>query len=298
MTGRLMTIGSATGGCGKTFFATNLAATLAQAGKSVLLVDLDLQFGEVAVSLQLKPTNSLLDGLYGKGGRALPREDLSAHIGELVVRHPSGMDVLAAPRDPSEADLMTEADAIHLLDVAMARYDIVVVDTPPALNEIVLAALDRSEIIVALASLDVPSLKNLSTYLDTLDRIGIERSRLRLILNKIDRDVGIDSDQAQDIFDGRFVGLIYHDRAVSRALNLGAILVDSEPRSRVTRQLMNSIEAVLPKGLLAAPTAATSSLNGSMLNRITDIVRPKTQMEDKSHEGSVVPAIANTRGTI
>ena len=280
MTGKLITIGSATGGCGKTFFATNLAATVARTGADVLLVDLDLQFGEVAVSLQLKPINSLLDGLYGKGGRALPREELPAHLGELVVKHPSGMDVLAAPRDPADADLMTEADVIHLIDVALERYDVVVIDTPPALNEIVLAALDRSEVIVALASLDVPSLKNLSSYLDTLDRIGIDRSRLRLILNKIDRDVGIDADQAQDIFDGRFVGLIFHDRAVSRALNLGAILVDSEPRSRVTKQLTDAIEAVLPEDLLSGAAVAATGLNGSMLTRIAEIVRPKSTIEE------------------
>lgn len=281
MTGKLITIGSATGGCGKTFFATNLAATLARTGKSVLLVDLDLQFGEVAVSLQMKPINSLMDGLYGKGGRALPREEFAAHLGELVDHHPSGMDVLAAPRDPSEAELMTEEDVIHLLDVVMDRYDVVVVDTPPALNEIVLAALDRSEVIVAIASLDVPSLKNLSSYLDTLERIGVDGSCLRLVLNKIDRDVGIDSDQAQEIFDNRFVGLIYHDRAVSRALNLGAILVESEPRSRVTRQLADAIEAVLPPETLTEPHAVENALGTSMLSRIADIVRPKSQMEEK-----------------
>lgn len=281
MTGKLITIGSATGGCGKTFFATNLAATLARTGKSVLLVDMDLQFGEVAVSLQLKPINSLMDGLYGKGGRALPKTEFAAHLSELVVKHPSGMDVLAAPRDPSEAELMTEEDAIHLLDVVLDRYEVVVVDTPPALNEIVLAALDRSEVIVAIASLDVPSLKNLSSYLDTLERIGIDGSCLRLVLNKIDRDVGIDSDQAQDIFDDRFVGFIYHDRAVSRALNLGAILVESEPRNRVTKQLADAIGAVIPAGMLPEAAAIENAMGTSMLSRIAEIVRPKSPMEER-----------------
>ena len=105
--------------------------------------------------------------------------------------------------------------------------------------------LDRADTIVVMASLDVPSLKNLSVYLDTLTRLGIPESNTRLVLNKIEEDVGIDAPQAQDVFNNRFVGLISHDRSVQRALNLGRLLPDEEPRGRATRQLAATVQVVM-----------------------------------------------------
>ena len=101
---RLVTIASATGGCGKTFYATNVAALLARAGNRVLLVDLDLQFGEVAAALQVKHPYSIYDGLCTANGERLPRSAFAEHLDELVCHHELGCDVLTAPRDPVLAD--------------------------------------------------------------------------------------------------------------------------------------------------------------------------------------------------
>lgn len=249
----ILTVASATGGCGKTFFATNLAAMVARREHRVLIVDLDLQFGEVAAALQLRPQYSIYDGLYGAKGKALPEEAFAEHFDELVVHHPLGFDVLTAPRDPALSDYVGARDADRVLDVVSGKYDIVVVDTPPSLNEVVLTALDRSDLVVVMASLDVPSLKNLSVFLDTIRRLKIDDSRLRLILNKVDRDVGIDVKQAQDTFNNRFVATIPQSRAVSRAMNIGKMVVETEPRSRVSRQVMTAGTAILPPELAPAP---------------------------------------------
>ncbi|MPZ71436.1 MAG: AAA family ATPase, partial [Actinobacteria bacterium] len=93
----VLTVASATGGCGKTFFATNLAALTGRTGKKVLLVDLDLQFGEVAAALQLRSQYSIYDGLYGAKGAPLPEDAFAEHLDELIVRHDLGFDVLTAP---------------------------------------------------------------------------------------------------------------------------------------------------------------------------------------------------------
>ncbi|HVF54130.1 MAG TPA: MinD/ParA family protein, partial [Actinomycetota bacterium] len=99
---RLITIASATGGCGKTFFATNAAADLAaRTDGGVLLMDLDLQFGEVAVALQMRPQHSIIDGLFGRDRQPLPPETTEAVFDELVTPHSSGFDVLSAPSDPA-----------------------------------------------------------------------------------------------------------------------------------------------------------------------------------------------------
>ena len=203
--GAVLTIASATGGCGKTFFATNLAALLADSGLRVLLVDMDLQFGEVAAALRVRHPYSVYDGLYDAAGRPLPENDLSEHLDALVAHHALGFDVLTAPREPALADYVGARDVGRVLDVVTDRYEVVLVDTPPSLNEVVLTALDRSDLVVVLATLDVPSLKNLTVFLDTLHRLKVDDSVLRLVMNKVEPDVGIDMPQAQQAFDDRFV---------------------------------------------------------------------------------------------
>ncbi len=257
----ILTVASATGGCGKTFFATNLAALVGRTDLKVLLVDLDLQFGEVAAALQLRPEYSLYDGLYGAKGTPLPNEAFAEHLEELVVQH-DGFDVLTAPRDPSLADYVGARDADRVFDAVKHRYDVVVVDTPPSLNEIVLTALDRSALVVVMATLDVPSLKNLSVFLDTIHRLKIDDSRLRLILNKVDSDVGLDVKQAQDTFNNRFVGTIAQSRAVMRSMNVGRVVVDSEPTHKVSRQVVQAVRDTLPGDLAAAVDAAAPRESG------------------------------------
>lgn len=251
--GVLITIASATGGSGKTFFATNLAANLARRGQRVLLVDLDLQFGEVAPVLRLRHPYSVYDGLYGAGGVPLPAGALAEQFERLVCHHELGFDVLTAPRDPSLADYVGARDAVRVLDVVLPLYETVIVDTPPSLNEVVLVALDRSDIVPVLATLDVPSLKNLGVFLNTLRRLRLDDRHIRLILNKVEPDVGITARQAQESFNGRFIGFVPADRSVSRSINAGRPIVEDSPRSSVAKALVEAIGACYPRALADPP---------------------------------------------
>lgn len=273
---KLVTIASATGGCGKTFFATNAASLFTAAGARVLLVDLDLQFGEVAAALQVQHSYSLYDGLYGTSGERLPAAAMREHLDDLVHHHPLGFDVLTAPRDPVLADFVGARDAMTLLDAVLPRYDIVIADTPPSLNDVVIAALDRSDLVAVLATLDVPSLRNLTSFLDVLKRLGMDDHRVRLVLNKAERDVGVTVQQANDAFGGRFEGVLPVDRAVSRSVNLGTTVAVHEPRAKVTRALVPTVNALLRDlGLEIAedtpapsPTPAAPNVFGAFFRRL------------------------------
>ena len=243
--GRLLTVASATGGCGKTFYATNIASLFARAGARVLVVDLDLQFGEVAAALQVQHAYSLYDGLYGTSGERLPASAMREHLDDLVHHHPLGFDVLTAPRDPVLADYVGARDAMTLLDAAMPRYDVVIADTPPSLNDVVIAALDRSDAVCVLATLDVPSLRNLTAFLDVLKRLALDDHRIRLVLNKAERDVGVTTDQANEAFGGRFEAILPADRAVSRSVNLGTTVVVHEPKAKVSKALVTAVGPLL-----------------------------------------------------
>ena len=254
--GIVYTISSATGGCGKTFYATNLAWFLHKwMGKSVCIVDLDLQFGEVSTALRLRPKYTIFDALQREDA---DESDLQAHIEEYMVVHDTGVHVLAAPRDPSEADRITPPDVTRILEAVRNRFDYVLVDTPPALAETVLAAFDLSDLLYVMATLDLPSVRNMSVFLSTLDRLRIDTTNIRLVLNKAEDDVGIDIDQVTKLFPQGFESILPYAKEVSRSINLGMPVMAASPDAEISRLMAGGMKLVLPEGLQAQVTQETA----------------------------------------
>jgi pilus assembly protein CpaE len=245
--GTVYTIASATGGCGKTFYATNLAWFLHHwLGKSVCIVDLDLQFGEVSTALRLRPKYTIFDALQREDA---DESDLQAHIMDYMVVHDTGVHVLAAPREPSEADRITPPDVTRILEAVRQNFDYVLVDTPPALAETVLAAFDLSDLLYVMATLDLPSVRNMSVFLSTLDRLRIPTDNLRLVLNKAEDDVGIDIDQVTKLFPQGFESILPYAKEVSRSINLGMPVMAASPDAEISRLMAGGMKNVLPKDL-------------------------------------------------
>ncbi|MDQ3897176.1 MAG: AAA family ATPase, partial [Actinomycetota bacterium] len=211
--GTVFTVSSATGGCGKTFYATNLAYFLHQhTGKRTCIIDLDLQFGEVSTALRLRPRFTISDALSRED---IDEVDLANHIDEYVVSHDSGVMVLPAPKDPSDADRIHPADVQRIIEAARAKFDYVVVDTPAALTEIVLAAFDMSNQLYVMATLDLPSVRHMGVFLNTLEKLKIPADNVKLILNKAERDVGLDVDQVTRLFPQGFTSVLPYAKEVT-----------------------------------------------------------------------------------
>ncbi|HEY2814066.1 MAG TPA: AAA family ATPase [Acidimicrobiales bacterium] len=242
--GRVFTISSATGGCGKTFFATNLAYFLVRyTGLRACVVDLDLQFGEVVTGLRLRPKYTIFDALQRED---TDEDDLRAHIEEYTVAHETGVHVLAAPREPSEADRITPPDVTRIVAAVRKQFDYVVVDTPPQLNESVLAAFDLSDLLYVMATLDLPSVRNMSVFLSTLERLKISSDNVKLILNKAESDVGIDIDQVTKLFPQGFEAVLPYAKEVSRSINLGMPVMAASPQSEISRLMTTGMRPLLP----------------------------------------------------
>jgi pilus assembly protein CpaE len=243
--GTVFTVSSATGGCGKTFYATNLAYYLHQyTGKRTCIVDLDLQFGEVSTALRLRPRFTISDILSRED---IDDVDLAAHIDEYVVTHDSGVMVLPAPKDPSDADRIHPVDVQRVIEAARAKFDYVVVDTPAALTEIVLAAFDMSNQLYVMATLDLPSVRHMGVFLNTLEKLKIPSDNVKLILNKAERDVGLDVDQVTRLFPQGFTSVLPYAKEVTKSVNVGTPVLAFAPTSDVSRRMAAGMSPLLPE---------------------------------------------------
>jgi pilus assembly protein CpaE len=243
---RMILVTSPTGGCGKTFFATNLAAYLAGAtGGRVLLVDLDLQFGEVSLALGLRPDRTIADLII--------EPNLQEAFTDYTVEHAAGYRVLSAPADPFVAEQVDPRGALSVLEAARTLFDYVVVDTPPSLNEVVLAALDQAQSFVVMATMDVPSLRNLKVYLDTLERLNISMEDVSCVLNKAEPDTGINLDDLLKVYPRGFVGVLPYSKDVSRSLNVGKPVITADPRADISQKFFECGAKLLAPDEIAHP---------------------------------------------
>jgi pilus assembly protein CpaE len=250
--GRVVTVFSAKGGCGKTTVATNLAAALARDGSTrVCLVDLDLEFGDIAIALQLVPERTLVD--------LIPMAGTMDEHGIRSVLTPAGrgVDAVLAPTAPGDAARVGAELVPELVRALRHMYDIVVIDTPPSVSEHVLAAFDLADVTVLLATLDVPALKNLKVSLDTLDLLGHPADTRMIVLNRADARVGLKlSDVEQTI--GMPVSLqIPSSGDVPAAINRGHLIVREQPEHEVSRALLDLADRIA--GVRPEPVAAGRS---------------------------------------
>jgi pilus assembly protein CpaE len=234
---RVVTVFSAKGGCGKTTVATNLAAALASGGRSsVCLLDLDLAFGDVAIALQLVPARTVIDAVAMSG--SIDEQGVAS----LVTPHSPGLDAICAPLEPGEAERIPASTVVELLRVLKRMYDYVVIDTPPAFTEHVLASFDVSDVYVLLATLDIPALKNLRLTLDMLDMLGYPREGWQVVLNRSDSRVGLSVDDVVRTLRVPLATQVPSSRAVSASINKGVPIVLDEPRHPVSGALRDLAE--------------------------------------------------------
>jgi len=267
--GTVFTVSSATGGCGKTFYATNLAYYLHQyTGKRTVIIDLDLQFGEVSTALRLRPRFTISDLLSRED---IDEVDLAQHIDEYVVAHDSGVMVLPAPKDPSDADRIHPVDVQRVIEAARTKFDYVIVDTPAALTEIVLAAFDLSNQLYVMATLDLPSVRHMGVFLNTLEKLKISSDNVKLILNKAERDVGLDVEQVTRLFPQGFTSVLPYAKEVTKSVNVGTPVLAFAPQADVSRRMAAGMSPLLPEAsrgkALEAEGPSKRSLFARMFNR-------------------------------
>jgi pilus assembly protein CpaE len=254
-TGRIMTVFSPKGGTGKTTVATNLAAALCKReGRQTLLLDLDLQFGDAAIALGIEPDKTIYDLVTAPG--ELDSEKLAGY----VTKHPSGMDVLAAPLRPEDAELVTEGKVTSLLEVARSSYEAIVVDTSPFFHGPMLATLDRTDELLVLCGLDVPTLKNVRLAMQTLELLSFPASRVRYIMNRATANVGLKTREVEAALKVKVAHELPSDGTVPLTINRGNPAVLAEPRCDFAKAIGQMAKQVAPQARVSAKPAGEKQL--------------------------------------
>ena len=201
--GRIVTVFSPKGGVGKTTVSVNLALALADKGaRKVCLVDLDLAFGDVAITLQLFPSHTIEHAIGSEDAIDAPL------LESLLTRHADSVMVLAAPNHPDVRERVTPMLVSRILKALRESFDYIVVDTAPAFDEQTLTALDETDECVIVATLDVPTLKNVKVALETLEMLDIARGHRHLLLNRADDEVGLGADRVESILGMQVAGRV------------------------------------------------------------------------------------------
>ncbi|MDT7784803.1 MAG: pilus assembly protein CpaE [Pseudonocardiales bacterium] len=245
--GQVVTVFAAKGGCGKTTLAVNLAAVLAAGGeRSVCLVDLDLAFGDIGICLRAEPVRTIVHGLGMLG-----HVDVAGAASLLTSCRP-GLSALLAPVEPGDAERVPAGLVTELLEVLPTMFDFVVVDTPSAFSEHVLAAMDASHHHVLLTTPDVPALKNLRVTLDMLDLLSYAHDIRSVVLNRSDAKVGLTMDDIDRVVRSDIRAHVPSSRDVPISVNKGNPIVLDQPKHPVSE----AITRLAREHVLAEPAVA------------------------------------------
>jgi Flp pilus assembly CpaE family ATPase len=231
-TGRVITVASPKGGVGKTTIATNLAIGLtSSAPQSTVLVDLDVQFGDVASALGLLPEYTLPDAVRG------PASQDTMVLKTFLTQHPSGLYAVCGSESPAAGDTVTGDDVSRLLALLAREFRYVVVDTAPGLSEQTLAALDRASDVVMLSSMDVPGVRGLRKELDVLRELCMIPAGRHVVMNFADPKGGL-SVRDVELAIGTGVDVVLpRSSAVPASTNQGVPLLESGRKDPMTKEL-------------------------------------------------------------
>ncbi|MGD8149657.1 AAA family ATPase [Ornithinimicrobium sp. Y1694] len=230
--GRVIAIASPKGGVGKTTIATNVATALAEHSPTgTVLVDLDVQFGDVAAALNLDPTYTLADLLTG------PVASDAIALKSVLTKHESGLHVVPGVRNPADADQITAAHITRLLDTLKREFRYVLIDTAPGLSEETLAALDHATDVVLVSGLDVPSVRGMRKELMVLEELDLQPVNIHVLVNMAEKGGGLSVADVTATLGRKVDVVLPRSPKVLRSTNEGVPMVVGQPKDGISKDL-------------------------------------------------------------
>jgi pilus assembly protein CpaE len=248
--GRAIAVFSSKGGCGCSLIAANLGVM--QINPTVL-VDLNLQSGDLELLLGLKPKFSLADVVENRD-----RLD-DALLNSYLTPHSKNLTLLAAPLKAESAEDIEPKHVYEIMELLRQRFDTVIVDTPHSFDAVTISALDHADQILVVLTLEIHAIRSTRRALEIFDRLGYPRSKIRVIVNRWSKNIELDQKQVERFLGERVLGFIQSDyRAAVNSINLGRPLLESSPGSKVSEDLRRLGEKLFQGKLDHSATAVES----------------------------------------
>ena len=256
---------SGKGGVGTSLIATNLAVTLAeQAGARVALVDLDLQFGDIGVMLNLDHSRSITELVDGSSG--VDAESLNA----VLARGPAGLRVLLAPISPELADLVTAEHVRGIMSELRRSFDYVVVDSSTHLSEFNLEVIEMAQRVLVVTALTIPAIKDAKLTLKVLESLSVDAENTLLVVNRVDGYADFNRDSIEQSLRVPVAAQIPHDpKVVGDAITRGVPFVTANPEAEISRAVRELASQIVPEpiGAVAAAPAAERKKRKGLFGR-------------------------------
>jgi pilus assembly protein CpaE len=240
--GQVVTFFSPKGGVGRTTLAVNFAvAAKAELGKKVALVDGGLQFGDVGVLLNLNPKNQSIADV----AREMATGDLET-LESTLVDHSTGVRVLMAPPSPEMAELVGPDHVSKIVAALRQTHDLVVVDCSPLLQDVTLAFLDQSDVVLTVLTLEITNIKNIRQFLALVEQLGYPDGKVQLLLNRADSGYGIRLHDVESSIGRKISHSVVSDgRTVVYALNRGVPFVVAARQARVSEDVVKLAKTIV-----------------------------------------------------
>lgn len=233
MRSRVYAFFSGKGGVGKTTICTNTAVYLATQGKKTLLIDLDLQFGDADMALDIIPNETIVDVVRDTNGISID------NLTSCSSTHSSGLSVLSSPTSPELAEYVQANHTKAIIDVARNYYEYIIVDCGCALTDPVITALESSDDIFVVNDVNILSLKRAKLCQNVLQQIN-QQDKVKLIINKNVKKNNVKISDFENLLNMEAYAVISSDlKTVNNSLNSGQSLVTFKPRSVIAKDIVN-----------------------------------------------------------